>query len=73
MCGGCDRDLENYNRSLRNKTNLLNAEMDRRDSFVERPSPSDAPKNNRKDSFDSGDEYDQVLFSLLNSFLALHE
>ena len=59
MCAACVQDLEQFNKSLRNKTNLLNAEMERRESFVDfnnsEGQPEKAPRN-RKDSFDSNDD-----------------
>ena len=63
MCAACVQDLESFQKSLRNKTNLLNADMDRRGSFADGTDggaqPEKAPRN-RKESFDSGDEPDQV-------------
>ena len=35
MCAACVQDLESFQKSLRNKTNLLNADMDRRGSFAD--------------------------------------
>lgn len=61
MCAACVQDLEQFNKSLRNKTNLLNADMERRESFLDNNhSPHDnhperAPRN-RKESFESNDE-----------------
>ncbi len=63
MCESCEKDLEQFNKSLRNKTNLLNADMERRASFFEfdnNQEKSGAPRN-RKDSFDSGEDYDPVI------------
>ena len=71
MCANCVQDLEQFNRSLRNKANLLNGDMERRGSFAEYEASGNgkqekAPRN-RKDSFDSADEMDQVTIFKLNS------
>ena len=70
MCAACVQDLEQFNKSLRNKTNLLNADMDQMGSFADMETPEKQPENaprNRKDSFDSGDELDQVLIKIFKS------
>jgi hypothetical protein len=61
MCASCVQDLEQFNKSLRNKTNLLNADIERQGSFVHLQGDVENEKapRNRKDSFDSNDD-DQV-------------
>ena len=67
MCAACVQHLVSFQKSLRNKTNLLNADMDRRRSFADGTCGGEQPEKapmNRKESFDSGNEPDQASFLL---------
>ena len=76
MCETCESDMENYNKTLRNKTNLIKTEtnkvtygaLGKNSSGFEEFDQDDnerAPKN-KNESVDSGDEefVSQVRFAI---------